>query len=155
MNKKELIPKPDYSKKNAIAYSFGQISVIAAFNTFNFLVFTFYFTIVKINVILISIGFIIWSIWNSINDPLMGYLSDRTHTRWGRRMPYILLSLIPLGLAMFLLFTPPISIGINDEYTNFIYFLIIIMVFELLYTIFSLNVYSLFPEIFIKSLIRA
>ncbi|MHA1748942.1 MAG: MFS transporter, partial [Promethearchaeota archaeon] len=47
------------------------------------------------------------------------------------------------------LYTPPIAFGINDQIANFTYFLIIIVIFELVYTIFSLNLTSLFPEIFI------
>lgn len=137
-------------KKKAFFYSFGQISDLVSYQTFTFLTFTFYFTIVKINVVLISIGFILWSIWNSLNDPLLGYLSDKTHTKWGRRIPFIMISFVPLSIIMFLLFLPPISFGIQNELTNFTYFIIIIVVFEFFYTMFSLNLTSLFPETFIS-----
>ncbi|HET6471892.1 MAG TPA: MFS transporter, partial [Pseudomonadales bacterium] len=39
--------------------------------------------------------------------PIAGALSDRLHSRWGRRPPYILLSAVPLGLCFFLIFNPP------------------------------------------------
>jgi len=52
---------------------------------------------------------------------------------------------------MLFIFSPPIAFGLTDEITNFIYFLIVIMVFELLYTMYSLNVTSLFPEVFLTS----
>ncbi|MHA1467847.1 MAG: MFS transporter, partial [Promethearchaeota archaeon] len=71
-----------YSTKKAAAYSIGQIVNNASYQTFSLLVFTFYFTIVGLNVILITIAFLIWSVWNSINDPLLGSISDRTHTKW-------------------------------------------------------------------------
>ena len=148
MNEKEN-GQVGYSNKKAMGYSFGQISDIVAYQTFTFLIFTFYFTIVGLNVIYISIGFIIWSIWNSLNDPMIGFISDRTHTRFGRRRPYIILALIPLGIIMFLLFTPPKTFGIADPITNLIYFLVIIIIFDLVYTMFSLNLTSLFPESFI------
>ncbi len=85
----------EYSAKGAMSYSFGQISLITAYQVFTFLVFTFYFAVVGLDVNLITLGFIIWSVWNAFNDPIMGHLSDKTHTRWGRRRPYIMVFLVP------------------------------------------------------------
>jgi GPH family glycoside/pentoside/hexuronide:cation symporter len=45
--------------------------------------------------------------WDAINDPLFGYLSDRTRTRFGRRRPYMLAAALPLGLAAWLLYSIP------------------------------------------------
>jgi GPH family glycoside/pentoside/hexuronide:cation symporter len=149
MNKIIELKEEPYSLKKAASYSIGQIINNASYQTFSLLVFTFYFTIVGLNVILITIAFMIWSVWNSINDPLLGSISDKTHTKWGRRYPYIMISIVPLAITMFLLFTPPISLGIKDQLPNFIYFLIIIMVFELFYTMFDVNLIALFPELFI------
>ena len=135
--------------RRAAAYSTGQIADQAAYQSFTFLVFTFYFAVVQLNIVLITVGFIIWALWNSFNDPMLGYLSDRTHTKYGRRMPYIITALVPLGIVSFLLFTPPLPIGIANQVGNFIYFLITIILFELFYTMYSLNATSLFPETFI------
>jgi GPH family glycoside/pentoside/hexuronide:cation symporter len=51
----------------------------------------------------IMVGKLVDAVW----DPFLGFLSDRTRTRWGRRRPYILLGSIPLALAMWLFFTNP------------------------------------------------
>ena len=45
--------------------------------------------------------------WDAVTDPVMGYISDRTHTRLGRRRPYILFGAIPLGLTMWYFFSAP------------------------------------------------
>ena len=139
----------EYTNKQAVAYSFGQISLITAYQSFTFLIFTFYFSVVRLSVVLISIGFLIWSIWNAFNDPLLGYISDRTHTRWGRRRPYIMIMLVPLALVMFSLFFPPLSYGITDDLTNFLYFVFIILIFEMCYTTYDINLTSMLPEVFI------
>jgi GPH family glycoside/pentoside/hexuronide:cation symporter len=45
--------------------------------------------------------------WDALNDPVFGYLSDRTRSRWGRRKPYMLIGAIPFGLTIWLLFSIP------------------------------------------------
>ncbi|MFX1568322.1 MAG: MFS transporter [Promethearchaeota archaeon] len=139
----------EYSNRDAFFYSFGQISLITAYQAFTFLIFTFYWAVVGLDVILISIGFLIWSIWNAFNDPIMGFLSDRTHTRWGRRRPYIMVFLGPLAAVMFFLFFPPLSYGITDQISNFIFFVVIILLFEFFYTTYDINLTSMLPEVFI------
>ena len=134
--------------KKAFFYSFAQISDVTAYQAFILLIFTFYFTVVQINIWLITLGYFIWTVWNMFNDPLIGYLSDRTHTKWGRRLPYIVVFFVPLAVVMYFLFTPPLPVGPINQVGNFYYFLMIILVFELFYTAFSLNLTSLFPEVF-------
>ena len=146
-----MTEKENSVTKTAAIFSFGQIGDITAYQTFTFLIFTFYYAVVGINVVLISIGFMIWSVWNALNDPMLGFLSDRTNTKYGRRIPYIMAGFIPLAIIMFFLFSPPKLLGSTEELTNFLYFLIIIILFELFYTMFSLNLTSLFPEVFITS----
>ncbi|MHA1197171.1 MAG: MFS transporter [Promethearchaeota archaeon] len=57
------------------------------------------------------IGFIIYAIWNAVNDPLVGYLCDRPYfftKKWGRRFPWIISSIFPSILCYILLYSPPI-----------------------------------------------
>ncbi|TFF96571.1 MAG: MFS transporter [Promethearchaeota archaeon] len=138
-NKEEI-----YSLKTAFGYGIGQFSDTIALQMFVFFIFTFYYAVVGISVNLITIGYIIWSIWNSINDPLLGALSDRTNTKWGRRTPYIMVSVIPLCIIMVLLWTPPL----DSEMNSFLYFIIVIILFDFTYTMYDLNYASLFPEMF-------
>jgi len=46
--------------------------------------------------------------WDAIADPVVGFLSDRTNTRWGRRRPWMLGSALPAALAFMMLWTPPL-----------------------------------------------
>ncbi len=50
-------------------------------------------------------------VWDAIADPIVGYLSDRTNTKMGRRRPWMLASAIPLGLTFVLLWMPPKDLG--------------------------------------------
>lgn len=51
------------------------------------------------------------SIWDATVDPIVGYLSDRTNTRLGRRRPWLLASIIPLAVTFVMLWTPPHDLG--------------------------------------------
>ena len=52
--------------------------------------------------------------WDYINDPLIGYLSDRTRSRWGRRRPFLLFGFIPFAIAFILLWwKPPIATNVG------------------------------------------
>ena len=51
--------------------------------------------------------FLLTRIWDSINDPLMGIIADRTNTKWGKFRPYLLWLAIPLGIIGVLTFTTP------------------------------------------------
>ncbi len=130
-----------------IAFAFGELGDNTALQTFSFLIFTFYFVIVGLPVIWITFGFILWSLWNSINDPLIGYLSDRTKTRWGRRVPWMAVATIPLAVVMILLFTPPIALG--SDLINFIYFFVMLILFDTTYTAFNLNYNAVFSEMYV------
>jgi glycoside/pentoside/hexuronide:cation symporter, GPH family len=46
-------------------------------------------------------------VWDAVTDPIMGMISDRTRSRWGRRRVFLLFGSIPLGLSFFLLWTIP------------------------------------------------
>jgi len=51
--------------------------------------------------------FLIGRIWDGLTDPIMGHISDATKFRMGRRRPYFLISAIPIGIAFYLLWSPP------------------------------------------------
>jgi len=51
--------------------------------------------------------FLVSKIWDGITDPMMGYISDRTNTRWGKKRPYLLFGSLPLGIALIMMFASP------------------------------------------------
>ena len=92
---------------------------------------------------LISIALAISRIVDMITDPTIGYLSDKVHTRWGRRIPFIAVGSIPLGLTTVAFFYPPVG---NDT-LSFIYLAIIGSLFFTFYTIVGAPYNALIPEI--------
>ena len=79
---------------------------------------------------------LILGLWDTINDPLMGSLIDRTRTRYGKLRPYLLIVPIPLGLATIMLFAGPQIIGDKaEDVSKIIYMFITYFIWELFYTL--------------------
>jgi GPH family glycoside/pentoside/hexuronide:cation symporter len=51
--------------------------------------------------------FMVGRLWDAISDPLAGYLSDNTRTRWGRRRPFIFASALPVAATFVMMWSPP------------------------------------------------
>lgn len=86
------------------------------------------------NTILYGILFFVPRLFDAITDPVMGFISDNTKTRWGRRRPYVFIGAIIAGIsfiAMWQIYPE------NSEIYNFTYFLILSIVFYLGMTIFG------------------
>ncbi len=108
----------------------------------------FYADLLKLPIELIGYTMIAYGVWNAINDPLFGYLSDRTRTRWGRRIPYVAGGLLPLALVFILLWMPPFRVVDGGYLPLFIYFTAMMFLFDGVYTLVILNWTALFPEMF-------
>ena len=88
-----------------------------------------------------------YTIYNALNNPVLGYASDRTRSRWGRRIPYVLFGGLPYAVAFALLFTAPFD-GKDNPVGLLIYFGTAIVVWEGIYTAFATGYYGLLPEMF-------
>ena len=71
----------------------------------------FYATEMGVSLALMSMILLAVRIFDVVTDPIMGYISDRTHTRWGRRRPWIALATPILMLCIYMLFLPPAHVG--------------------------------------------
>jgi len=73
-------------------------------------------------------------IFDAITDPIMGYISDNTRSRWGRRKPYILIGSVITGITFMVMWQ---LYPENSQTYNFFYFLFLSLVFYIGYTIFA------------------
>jgi GPH family glycoside/pentoside/hexuronide:cation symporter len=94
-----------------------------------------------------AVFWFVYTIYNALNNPALGYLSDRTRSRWGRRIPYVLFGGLPYAVAFALLFSVPFD-GKDNPVGLLVYFGAVIIVWEGLYTAIATGFYGLLPEMF-------
>ncbi len=91
-----------------------------------------------------AIAIFIGRSWDYINDPIFGYLSDRTRTRWGRRRPYLLFGMLPLAITFSLLWWRPPWEGTAALAA---YYSLAYILFEAANTLLYMPYFALTPEL--------
>ncbi|MFX1593054.1 MAG: MFS transporter [Promethearchaeota archaeon] len=132
-----------FSRGQKWSFGMGTFSVWFINSAFNTWVLSFYFAAIGLDITLIMLAFVIWTLWNAINDPLIGYLSDRIRTRIGRRKPFIMLGTIPILIIEIIVWLPPVG----NQIVTFIYLLVILICYDTFYTMVNLFD-ALFPELY-------
>ena len=100
--------------------------------------------IARLDLRLVSLFWLIVTMWDAVNDPLIGFLSDRTRTRWGRRRPFLLFGAVPFGVSFVLLWLIP---PFKDQALLFAYYTGVYMLYELAFTAVSCPYTALTPEL--------
>jgi GPH family glycoside/pentoside/hexuronide:cation symporter len=104
----------------------------------------FLMDVVGLDPTLAAVALLIGRSWDWINDPIIGYLSDRTRTRWGRRRPYLFFGAIPFGLSFAMIWwNPPIESDIGLA----IYYSAAYSLYYTFNTLVALPYYALTPEL--------
>ncbi len=93
---------------------------------------------------LASVAALVGIIWDAINDPIVGMLSDRAKTRWGRRRPFLLFFAIPYGLSFMLLWWAP---PFESQVGKAIFITIAFMISDTLETLVAVPFSALTPEL--------
>ncbi len=140
-----------HSKKEMASYGFGKIIMELLNMAFGAYVFFYYESELGLDVWLIALGIIIYAIWNSINDPFIGYLVDRPFKftkKWGRRFPWVLIGGVPWIFFYLLLFIPPDVNPQEGAWILFAWLVIIACLYDLFGSLYLVNFTSIFPDKF-------
>ncbi|HSF12531.1 MAG TPA: MFS transporter [Erythrobacter sp.] len=86
---------------------FGAVAFGVKDNGFSFFLLIFYNQVLGMDAGLVSLALLIALLVDAVVDPILGNLSDRTYTRWGRRLPWLYAAPIPLAFAWVIMWSPP------------------------------------------------
>jgi GPH family glycoside/pentoside/hexuronide:cation symporter len=102
----------------------------------------------RVPILLIGILFMLARLIEALDDPLIGWWSDRTRSRWGRRIPFVVLATPFYAVFFVLLWTPPVA---GESIANALYFFLMLEAFHLFSTLSGGPFESLLPEIAVTS----
>ncbi len=107
MNEQKVEIDEHISIKEKIGFALGDTASNLVWQTLMIFQLYFYTDIFGLPAAVVGTMFLITKIWDSINDPIMGIIADRTNTKWGKFRPYILWFALPFAFAGVLTFTTP------------------------------------------------
>ncbi|MEM4445006.1 MAG: MFS transporter [Thermofilum sp.] len=89
-----------------------------------------------------------YGVWNAVNDPLVGMISDRLKTPWGRRVPLIAVGAPLTALLFWLIWSPRVVLGDASSSSLFIFLMVTLALFDFALTAVTAGYEALFPELF-------
>ena len=149
----DITEKPINTEKlnftTKLAYGSGDMGPAITANILVFFLLYFFTNVAGLPAGMAGSILAIGKIGDAINDPIAGILSDRTRTRWGRRIPWMLFGAIPFGIFFFLQWIVP-NFSEDPDLNNwylFAYYIAISILFNLAYTAVNLPYTTLTPEL--------
>jgi len=124
--------EPRVRLRNLTAYGAGDFFGGGSFLLIGMLFLFFLTEVVGLAPALAGVVFAVGKVWDAVTDPLMGYISDRTKSRFGRRRVYFLIGIVPIALSFTALWLPLPSAGTVGL---FIYYSLAYMLFSTVFTL--------------------
>ncbi|WP_066379111.1 MFS transporter [Anabaena sp. CA = ATCC 33047] len=133
-----------------LAYGAGDLGPAITANVSIFFLLLFFTNVAGIPAGLAGSVLLIGKIWDAVNDPVVGVLTDKTQSRrWGRRLPWMLYGAIPFGIFFFLQWIVPrfSSNQSSNVWALFWYYVVIGLISQVFYTVVNLPYTALTPEL--------
>ncbi len=83
-----------------VSYGLGDAGTGLAATLLGFYLFVFFTGTAGLPAVIAGSLLMVIKLWDGINDPMIGWLSDHTQTRWGPRIPWMLAAALPLGISL-------------------------------------------------------
>ena len=100
-------PSSDIKLQEKISYGFGDFASSMFWTLFSMFLLFFYTDVFGLTAAAAGTMFLVTRLWDTVNDPLMGMIGDRTKTKWGKFRPYLLFVAVPFAIIGVITFTTP------------------------------------------------
>lgn len=133
-----------------LAYGAGDLGPAMTANISSFFLMVFFTNVAGIPPALAGSILMVGKIWDAVNDPMVGVLTDRTQSkRWGRRLPWLLYGAVPFGITFVLQWIVP-QFSTNPQiniWGLFMYYIVIGLISQVFYTVVNLPYTAMTPEL--------
>lgn len=148
----------NYKKRIMASYGSRELASQWIFAAFGFSVFFFYESVIQLPTLLAALAFVIYSIWNAINDPLIGWVLEKIHMPWEKkgfkRFPWLVIAIIPWLISYLLIYLVPSqwygspAIVQQNQWLIFGWYVGTLCFYDTMVTIYDTNVLAIYPEKF-------
>jgi GPH family glycoside/pentoside/hexuronide:cation symporter len=156
----EVTSKRKYEYPKRIMASYGSRELFGQWigAAFGFYVFFYYESTIGLPSLLAMAAYVIYSVWNAINDPLTGWIMEKIHMPWEKRgfkrFPWMVIGMVPWLVSFLFIFlvpaewiTTPATVQAH-QWQIFLWYVISLCVYDTCFTLFDVNVISVFPDKF-------
>ncbi|OVE79998.1 hypothetical protein BVY02_01675, partial [bacterium J17] len=120
------------SLREKVCYGIGDASFGVAVSSVGFWLLIYLTDVAGLGALYAGIAIMIGRVWDAVTDPVMGWITDHTKTRWGKRRPYLLFGAIPYAIAFFSLWVVP---DFKNEVLIFAYVTVTLLIFNTALTV--------------------
>lgn len=132
------------TRRTKLGFGIGDLGGNLFFTIIGFYLLYYFTDVVGLHPALSGTALMIGKVWDAITDPITGYYSDRTRSRFGRRRPYIFIGAIFSLFFMILIFTP---VTFQKEMNQFLYLTLLYCLLNTAYTLVNIPYAALLPEL--------
>lgn len=127
-------------------YSSGVVNYALKDAAFGAFVLFYYKQVLGLSGTLTGLAIAISVVWDALSDPLVGAWSDKLRSRWGRRHPLMIASVLPMALSFIAIFAPP-EFAVQSQSSLFLWLLASVILLRTALTFFMIPYLALGAEI--------
>ena len=156
----EIKQADEFVYKRRIRASYGARELAGQWISaaFGFYVFFFYENVIELPVILAALAFTLYSIWNAVNDPFIGWIMEKLHMPWEKkgykRFPWVIIGYFPWIFSFLLIFLVPsqwygdTATVETNQWLIFAWYLGTLFLYDTVLTLYEVNLISIYPDKF-------